>query len=143
MQSPQQLFQAIQEQVSQIFPDATKVAQDEISAHMKALISSVIGKLDLVSREEFDAQQAVLERTRAKLEQLEKEFADLEQRFGSNSGLFFRAGRHFRPACFPSAPGWGAQFSAHTRKGMSCPYPSSIPAPRSAFRPRASALKPI
>jgi ubiquinone biosynthesis accessory factor UbiK len=86
MQSPQQLFQAIQEQVSQIFPDATKVAQDEISAHMKALISSVIGKLDLVSREEFDAQQAVLERTRAKLEQLEKEFADLEQRFGSNSG---------------------------------------------------------
>lgn len=86
MQSPQQLFQTIQEQVSQIFPDATKVAQDEIGAHLKALISSVISKLDLVSREEFDAQQAVLERTRAKLEQLEKEFSDLEQRFGSNSG---------------------------------------------------------
>lgn len=86
MLGPQQFFQAIQEQVSQFFPDAGKVAQDEISAHIKALISSVISKLDLVSREEFDAQQAVLERTRAKLEQLEKEFSDLEQRFGSNSG---------------------------------------------------------
>ena len=41
-------------------------------------LQSALGRLDLVTREEFDAQQAVLARTREKLEQLEKTLADLE-----------------------------------------------------------------
>lgn len=80
MINPQDLLNTIHQQVSQLLPDATKSAQDEISNNLKLVVSSVINKLDLVSREEFDAQQAVLERTREKLEQLEKAFADLEQR---------------------------------------------------------------
>ena len=39
---------------------------------MKIIVGSIISKLDLVTREEFETQQAVLEKTRAKLEQLEK-----------------------------------------------------------------------
>ena len=78
MINPQQLFSTIQEQVSQILPDAGKSAQEDLSAHLKILVSSVIDKLDLVSRDEFDAQQAVLERTRSKLEQLEKQVAELQ-----------------------------------------------------------------
>lgn len=84
MFSPQELFSAIQEQVSQILPDATKSAQEDFATHLKLLVSSVITKLDLVGRDEFDAQQAVLERTRAKLEQLEKAVAELESRLSSN-----------------------------------------------------------
>lgn len=79
MINPQDLLNTIHEQVSQILPDATKSAQDELSGNLKLLVSGVIAKLDLVSREEFEAQQLVLERTREKLETLEKEFAALEQ----------------------------------------------------------------
>lgn len=45
---------------------------------LKALIEATLAKLDLVSREEFDAQQAVLLRTREKLEALEHKLEELE-----------------------------------------------------------------
>lgn len=45
---------------------------------MKAAVQSAMGKMDLVTREEFDAQAAVLQRTRERLEQLEKQLAELE-----------------------------------------------------------------
>jgi len=37
-----------------------------------------LGKLDLVTREQFDVQRKVLERTRNKVEALEKQLAELE-----------------------------------------------------------------
>jgi len=82
--NPQEILNTIHEQVSQLLPDATKSAQDDLSANLKIVVGSIVAKLDLVSRDEFDAQQLVLERTREKLEQLEKDFADLESRLGSN-----------------------------------------------------------
>lgn len=51
---------------------------------IKAAVQSALGKMDLVTREEFDAQTAVLQRTRERLEQLEKQLADLEKRSGSS-----------------------------------------------------------
>ena len=47
-------------------------------SQMKAIVESIVRKCDLVSREEFDAQQAVLQRTRQKLEALEKRVDDLK-----------------------------------------------------------------
>ena len=78
MLNPQELLNTIHEQVSQVLPDLGKSAQEDLTAHIKILVSGIITKLDLVNRDEFDAQQAVLERTRAKLEQLEKDFAALK-----------------------------------------------------------------
>lgn len=80
MFSPQELLNTIHQQVTQILPDVGKSAQEDISAQLKMMVSSVIAKLDLVSREEFDAQQAVLSHTREKLELLEKRFEALEQK---------------------------------------------------------------
>jgi BMFP domain-containing protein YqiC len=80
MLNPQQLFGLIQEQVNQVFPEFGKAAQDEMASNLKLVIAGVINKLDLVSREEFEAQQAVLERTRAMLEKLEKTVAELEEK---------------------------------------------------------------
>lgn len=79
MFSPQELLNTIHQQVTQILPDVGKSAQEDISAQLKILVGGVIAKLDLVSREEFDAQQAVLSHTREKLEALEKRFEALEQ----------------------------------------------------------------
>ena len=66
--------------IAQILPDVGKSAQEDISAQLKIMVSSVISKLDLVSREEFDSQQAVLLHTREKLELLEKRFEELEEK---------------------------------------------------------------
>ena len=51
----------------------------DIEQNLKAGVTSMLGKLDMVSREEFNVQTEVLARTRAKLEQLEARLADLEK----------------------------------------------------------------
>ncbi|WP_442903760.1 accessory factor UbiK family protein [Gilvimarinus sp. 1_MG-2023] len=53
---------------------------DEVpTPNVKAALNRAISKMDLVSREEFDAQAAVLARTRERLEALERQVAQLEQ----------------------------------------------------------------
>lgn len=51
----------------------------DIEQNLKAGVTSMLGKLDMVSREEFDVQTEVLARTREKLAQLEARLADLEK----------------------------------------------------------------
>jgi BMFP domain-containing protein YqiC len=80
MLSPQEFFSSLHQQVTQILPDVGKYAQEDITAQLKIMVSGIISKLDLVSREEFDAQQAVLLHTREKLEALEARFALLEKK---------------------------------------------------------------
>ena len=58
------------------FPAGLRAEADK---HVRAALESAFTRLELVTREEFDVQQAVLARTRAKLEQLEKQVAQLEQ----------------------------------------------------------------
>jgi BMFP domain-containing protein YqiC len=50
--------------------------------NLKAMLTSALAKLDLVTREEFDVQARVLARTREKLEALEVRVAELEARAG-------------------------------------------------------------
>ena len=54
-----------------------KTLADEVSGNAKAVAKSALGNLDVVSRDEFDAQKAVLLRTRARVEQLEAEIETL------------------------------------------------------------------
>ena len=51
----------------------------EVERNIQAVLAEAISRLDLVSREEFDIQQRVLERTREKLEALEKQVTELER----------------------------------------------------------------
>lgn len=51
----------------------------DIEQNLKAGVTSMLGKLDMVSREEFDVQTEVLVRTREKLTQLEARLAELEK----------------------------------------------------------------
>ena len=74
------LNQKIIEEVSAKFKDAlgqSPVA--DIEKNLRAVLQGVFAKLELVTREEFDVQQAVLLRTREKLEQLEATVAKIEQ----------------------------------------------------------------
>ena len=55
-------------------PPAVKDFKNDIEENFKSAVKGAFAKMDLVSREEFDAQVKVLERTREKLEALEKQF---------------------------------------------------------------------
>jgi len=51
----------------------------EVEKNLRAALTAALSKLDLVTREELDVQAAVLARTRARLEELEKQVAELEK----------------------------------------------------------------
>jgi BMFP domain-containing protein YqiC len=59
-------------------PKGLQVLQEDISRNLRAALEAGLGRLDLVTREEFDVQAAVLARTREKLDRLEAEVARLE-----------------------------------------------------------------
>jgi ubiquinone biosynthesis accessory factor UbiK len=52
----------------------------DVEKNVRVLLRGALGRLDLVSREEFDIQVALLARTREKLETLEERLASLEAR---------------------------------------------------------------
>ncbi len=65
--------------ISNLLPaDMTSMKQD-LEKSIRALLQSTFQKLDLVTREEFDVQMAVLARTREKLEALEKRLQEWEK----------------------------------------------------------------
>ena len=59
-------------------PDGLRSMQKELEQNFRSVLRAGLGKLDLVTREEFEVQEAVLVRTREKLEALEKRLAELE-----------------------------------------------------------------
>ncbi len=56
-----------------------KVLRDQLDRNARALAQSALSKLDVVSRSEFDAQAAVLQRTRARVQELEAELERLTE----------------------------------------------------------------
>ena len=60
-------------------PSGLKNLPLDMQHNFRAAIQGVFERLDLVTREEFDAQCGVLLRTREKLEMLEKKIAELEK----------------------------------------------------------------
>ncbi len=61
-------------------PDDVGQLSDELGQNLKSAFSAALAKTDLVTREEFDVQSAVLYRTREKLHALEKTVSELERR---------------------------------------------------------------
>ena len=64
--------------LSQLVPPGLRDSREELQQTFKSALQAGLAKLDLVTREEFDVQQAVLLRTREKLETLERTVAALE-----------------------------------------------------------------
>lgn len=63
-------------------PGGVRAAQADLERNFAALLRGTFDRLNLVTREEFDVQRRVLERTREKLTRVETELAALEQKFG-------------------------------------------------------------
>lgn len=71
-------FDDLAKRFAEAVPPSFRQFQAEMEKNFHAALQATLAKLELVTREEFDVQQAVLARTRAKLEELEKQVTDLE-----------------------------------------------------------------
>ena len=60
-------------------PKGADVLRQDLENNFRAVLQSGLAKLDLVTREEFDVQRAVLLRAREKITQLEARLAELER----------------------------------------------------------------
>ncbi|QGU32765.1 ubiquinone biosynthesis accessory factor UbiK [Thermochromatium tepidum] len=72
-------FDDLFQRLSSAMPKGLQVLQEDINRNLRASLEAGLSRLDLVTREEFDVQSAVLARTRAKLSMLESRVAALEQ----------------------------------------------------------------
>ena len=63
-------------------PEGVKTLPEDLKKNIHTIMLSTLDKLDIVTREEFEAQQKVLQATRAKLDKLEKELEHLSKNKG-------------------------------------------------------------
>ena len=61
-------------------PPSMRAVAKDLESNFKAVLQAQLAKLDLVSRNEFDVQAALLERTQAALASLEQRLKDIEAR---------------------------------------------------------------
>ncbi len=60
-------------------PEGLRTMRDDLEANFRGVLRAGISKLDLVTRDEFEVQEAVLARTREKLECLEAKLEEMEE----------------------------------------------------------------
>ncbi len=61
-------------------PDGLRSVRSDLEKNFRSVLQSGLDKLELVTREEFEVQEAVLQRTREKLEALEERLKELEEK---------------------------------------------------------------
>ena len=72
-------LEELSRRISSLIPGDVKHMQDDVESNIHSLLQTSLAKMNLVSREEFDVQSAVLQRTREKLEQLEQQVEQLKE----------------------------------------------------------------
>ncbi|MBX9812933.1 MAG: accessory factor UbiK family protein [Burkholderiales bacterium] len=72
----QKLLDEINEKIRSVMAQSPAA---DLEKNLRAMLTAMFARLDLVTREEFDVQRQVLARTREKLNQLEAKLAELEQ----------------------------------------------------------------
>lgn len=66
------------QRLTALLPPGAEAASEDLRKTFRTTLEAGIARLDLVTREEFDVQRAVLLKTREKLEALERQLAELE-----------------------------------------------------------------
>lgn len=73
-----QIIDELSGKLSQLLPPGLGALRSDMERNFRALLQSRLSKLDLVTREEFEVQQAVLARTQQQLAQLQVQIEALE-----------------------------------------------------------------
>ena len=80
---PRMTFESIDElarRLADSVPKGLRSVKDDLEKNFRSVLQSGLGKLDLVTRDEFEVQEAVLARTRKKLEGLEERLQTMESK---------------------------------------------------------------
>ncbi len=80
-----QFIDDVTQKFTAMLPEGVQQLKQDMEKNMRAALQSAFAKWDLVTREEFDVQTKVLEKTRAKLEELEKVLIELEERVNARN----------------------------------------------------------
>ena len=75
---PRDTIDKLARKLAEAVPEGLRSARDDLEQNFRSVLHSGLSRLDLVTREEFDVQQAVLARTREKLEALERRLSTME-----------------------------------------------------------------
>ncbi len=74
-----QTINRLSEKINDLLPPGLQQVKSDFDARLKSLLQQQLANYEMVSREEFDIQVRVLERTREKLEIIEARLKELEQ----------------------------------------------------------------
>ena len=77
MWDPKQLDDLAQ-RLAVSLPKGMQAIRDDLARNLRASLEAGLTRLDLITREEFEVQAAVLARAREKLDRLEARIAELE-----------------------------------------------------------------
>jgi len=80
MNTPKDFIEELTQQLEDGLPSGLGLMRDDINAIVKTAMAGALSRLELVTREEFDVQTAVLLRSREKLESLAARLKELEQK---------------------------------------------------------------
>jgi BMFP domain-containing protein YqiC len=80
---PEDFYLQLKEQLSQAM-NGSEAMNAEAMTYLQAATNHLFNKFDIVSREEFEAQKAVLTRSREKIAQLEIQITQLEETLKDN-----------------------------------------------------------
>jgi len=72
------LIDDLARRVQAALPEGIDELRSDLHRNLRAALAAALERMDLVTREEFDVQSAVLRRSREKLEALERKVAELE-----------------------------------------------------------------
>ncbi len=71
-------FENLARKLAESLPEGLRSVRDDLESGFRSILQTGISKLDLVTREEFEVQEAVLAHTREKLESLEAKLEEIE-----------------------------------------------------------------
>ena len=69
----------IARKLAEAVPEGLRSVRDDLESNFRSVLRASLAKLDLVTREEFEVQEAVLAKTRQKLEALEARLEEIEK----------------------------------------------------------------
>jgi hypothetical protein len=75
----QKTLDELTDKLSNAIPDGIKVLKSDLENNVRAVLEATLRNMNLVSREEFDVQAALLTRSLERLKQLEQQVAELEK----------------------------------------------------------------
>jgi BMFP domain-containing protein YqiC len=80
------VIEELARKLAETVPPGVRALQADMEKNFRALLDATLSRMNLVTREEFDVQRRVLERTREKLTALEAKIESLESSASTSEG---------------------------------------------------------